>query len=173
MEEHLTFKGIPINGAPEEISKQLQAHGFVQAEVFQNGSICLDGTFAAVENCIIVINYSKLVETTWAITVWFPEQDSWFSLQDQYQRFKDMFIKKYGRPEKDFEFFMPPYEDGDGDELSALKSDYVTYMSFFYTDLGVITVELDTSCCLKITYEDKFNSDLVSKQRESVANEDI
>lgn len=171
--EHLCFKGIPIDGAPENISKQLQAHGFVQNEVFPNGRICLTGTFAAVEDCTIVINYSKLVEKTWAITVWFPEQYSWFSLKDQYLRFKDMFIKKYGRPEKDFGFFMPPYEDGDGDELSALKSDNVTYISFFYTDLGVITLELDTSCCLKIIYEDKLNSDLVSKQKESVANEDI
>ena len=173
MDAHLTFKGIPINGSPEEISKQLQAQGFVQTEVFQNESICLTGTFAAVENCIIVINYSKLIETTWAIIVWFPEEDSWFFLKEQYQLFKDMFIKKYGRPEKDFGFFMPPYEDGDDDELTALRSEHATYMSFFYTDLGVIAVELDKSCCLKITYEDKFNSDLVSRQKESVANEDI
>lgn len=173
MEEHLTFKGIPITGASEDISMQLQSIGFIQEKVYPNRCISLTGTFAAIEDCIIFIIYSKLGETTWQVEVWFPELHNWFDLKAQYNRFKDAFIKKYGRPQKDFSFFMPPYEEGGGDELYALESENVTYMSFFYTDLGVITVELDKSCCLKITYEDKFNSGLISKLQESVVNDDI
>ncbi len=129
--------------------------------------------FAAVNVCMLLIHNSKFGKTTWAITILFPIQNNWFSLKEQYKQFKDMFIKKYGHPKDDFCFFTPPYEEGDGDELSALESENATYMSVFHTDLGFISVNIDKSCCLKITYEDKLNSDLDTKQQEAVAYDDI
>lgn len=59
--------------------------------------------------------------------------------------------------DKDYEFFVSPYDDGDGYEMKAVAIDKCRYISFFLARGGHIVVQIDKTVRVKVIYEDREN----------------
>lgn len=94
--------------------------------------------------------------TVFKVIVYFPIRSDWNTLKKEYFEKKKMYSIKYLLIE-DFEFFSPPYEDGDGYELRALKKEKCDYISFYETHGGHIDVSIGNNAQILISYEDDEN----------------
>ena len=169
--KHLEFKGIPIDGSLNEFVSKLEAKGFTKTETM--GTIAqLKGEFAG-ENVNVYVVGSEKTKTVWKVAVFFPEKSSWRSLKRDYFDYKELFTKKYGKPKNDFEFFSDPYYEGDGYELQALRLDKCSYCSFYNTREGSIMLEIDSSKCISVGYEDATNVKIKSREEEENVMDDI
>ena len=70
--EHLTFKGVPIDGTLNEYVSKLKRSGFTHIGI-ENGIAMLKGDFAAYKNCIIGVSTLKQKDLVSKIAVIFPE----------------------------------------------------------------------------------------------------
>lgn len=169
--KHLEFKGIPIDGSLNEFVSKLEAKGFTKTETMGT-MVQLKGDFAG-ESVNVYVVGSEKNKTVWKVAVFFPEKSSWRSLKSDYFDYKELFTKKYGKPKNDYEFFSDPYYEGDGYELSALKRDKCTYCSFYYPEGGIIMLEISSSECVLVGYEDSTNAKIKSREEEENAMDDI
>lgn len=167
--DHLTFKGIEIDGEVSEFVKKLEAKGYTTFVEIDKAAI-LTGEFAG-ENAKIFVLGGK-DEKVWKIAVHFEKKSTWNDLKLSYISYKEALTKKYGEGES-YEFFKPPYYEGDGYELSALKLDKCTYLTYFRTKNGSIGVEIATDNYVEITYEDKENVKLHKKKKEQMKYDDL
>lgn len=172
---HLVFKGIPINGHSDAVAQALQMQGFKFGHNLENGSKALEGCFAGVNDCSIMVINSPFINSVWKIAVFMPKNNNWWNIKNEYGRFKAMFSKKYGQPAS-YEYFSYPYEEGDGYELTAFSAGKASYVSFFETEKGSITLRIDdfgdgTQLC--VHYEDKQNSDAHALLAQVSAESDI
>lgn len=169
--EHLTFKGIEINGNLIDIRKQLEFKGFSFVDDIDDGFF-MEGDFAGYSNCEILVLGSKYTNYVWKIVVYLPKKNNWYDLSAEYFNCKEIFKQKYGKP-KSYEYFIQPYVEGDGYEMTAVSSNNCTYTSYFENSLGYITVEISSEERITFAYEDKKNSRLDSEAREIQAKQDI
>ena len=170
-EKHFSFKGIEINGSPENIRTQLESKGF-SFRSRDGNYIFLEGNFAANENCGITIISNHNLNLVWCIQVNLPKQYVWDNLKTEYMYYKKWFTQKYGDPVSD-EFFRSPYEEGDGYEMTAISSYNCHYCSFFYTTLGRIEVSIASCGGLCISYIDNYNFNLHTETKDNQAYLDI
>ena len=82
---HLTFKGIEINGSLDDIRIQLENKGFSFISNIENG-IVLEGDFAGFSNCEIIVSYSPYINLVWRIIVLLPQKSQWYDLKEEYFR---------------------------------------------------------------------------------------
>lgn len=169
---HLSFRDIEINGTISDFCAQLIALGYHSPVTIDGGSMVLKGDFAGVPNCEIYVIRSRYDDFVWKVAVFMPENNNWYGLKSEYERFKNMFTKKYGTP-KSYEFFSDPYEEGDGYELTALSVGKCSYISFYHLPLGVISVSISDSGSISIGYEDEFNTERKSSEIDNLASDEI
>ena len=146
--EHLTFKGLPIDGSKQEFVKELQRQGYVYVD-----DDILSGTFIGRDS------YVFIYDTPITNTVWQVGDD-----------LVDVYTKKYGAPILDQKEFKSPWREGDGHELFALRSDRCVYRTVFVyikdrMDIGCVEIRMANDCRIIILYEDSINSDLLTKER--------
>ena len=170
-QEHMTFKGIPIDGPLSSFISQLETKGFTH-ELTDGNVAMLKGDFAGKCDCTIGVLASKQSNTVFKIIVYFPKKTSWYSLKSEYKSFKESYTKKYGTP-LTYEYFIDPYFDGDGYELQALSLKKCTYASFYKTDKGYISVQINDSKCVTVIYEDAINVQIKNHETEMSISEDI
>lgn len=170
-QEHMTFKGIPIDGSLSSFVSQLKSKGFTH-ELTEGNIAMLKGDFAGKSDCIIGVLASKQSKKVWKVVVRFPEKTSWYSLKSEYRSFKESYTEKYGTPTS-YEYFSDPYYEGDGYELQALRLEKCTYASYYETDKGYISVEIDDSKCVTVMYEDAINVKIKNHEAEMSISEDI
>jgi hypothetical protein len=168
---HMTFRGIPICGSIDTVRQNLESLGYTFNGYLDNGAV-MNGEFAGKFGCDVYILGSVGTQQVWKVIINFPEHKSWYSLKSEYLQYKEIFTNKYGKPES-FEFFEYPYEDGDSYELTALYNEKCTFQSFFKTENGYITIEIEANNCISITYEDSIGAKIATKERESKVNFDI
>ncbi len=70
--EHLTFKGVPIDGTLNQFVSKMKAAGFT-SEGVQDGTAVLSGDFAGYKECIIVVSTLQNKDLVSTIGVMFPE----------------------------------------------------------------------------------------------------
>ena len=150
---------------------QLENKGFSFISNIENG-IVLEGDFAGFSNCEIIVSYSPYINLVWRIIVLLPQKSQWYDLKEEYFRCKDLFLKKYGKPQS-YEYFTSPYEEGDGYEMTAVSSENCSYASYFDTSLGFVVVKISVDERVMFVYEDKCNADLDSEARNNQADLDI
>lgn len=163
--EHLTFKGVPIDGTLNEYVLKMQSAGFLYLGS-QDETAILKGDFAGFKGCLICVstlNNSDIVNT---ISVIFPKKDDWSSLEENYKYLKNMLKEKYGKPSKCVEEFQGDvFPRSNSDKLLNLKMDRCTYVTIFETSKGNIQLSLEsqeyTSHFVKLQYWDKINTDVV------------
>lgn len=152
-QEHLKFKGIPIDGNIYAFSKKLASTGFEY--VYSDGEmVLLKGEFLNRE-CYPIVQGRGESNTTWRVRVMFTQKTDWNSLKEEYFYFKEQFQQKYGMGESK-EFFEDsyPYKQDDDDEMDAIEKWACTYRTVFETELGVISIKIENSKQVSIYFED-------------------
>lgn len=95
--EHLTFKGVPIDGTLSEYIAKMKSVGFKYLGE-QNGTAILQGDFAGFKSCTVGVSTLKAVNVVSTIGVIFPACEDWSSLERDYEHLKSMLTQKYGEP---------------------------------------------------------------------------
>ena len=126
------FNGVECGKPLNETVAAFLAKGFVkeQSDPKNPHIVKLVGDINGVQHEVIVLA-TKKTKIVWKFTVWLPASFSWSSSKSEFLKYKEIFIKKYGEPSSDYNFFIPPYEEGDGSEMLALKNDKCRYSCFF------------------------------------------
>lgn len=160
--KHLSFKGIPIDGSPEEFGKALSRNGFTYDYEYNN-VLFYKGSFAGYNGCYIAIKSSNNI--VYEVVVLFPENYSWSHLYNNYTNIKTMLTLKYGEPTIEREEFVntPIFInlDDDNDKFYEVKDGHCVYGANFtsLTDgLGNITIEIKDTGRVGLYYEDFMNS---------------
>lgn len=171
---HLLFKQFPITGDVKSFIQSLISSGYTMVEPYNYtyNAATLRGSFAGNNDCSIAVLGTPKSHITCCVMVFLQEHYIWYTIKDQYEKIKNQLAKKYGNPES-YEYFMDPYYEGDGSELTALFSDHCTYLSMFNTSNGKITVSMTGEAKVMIAYQDKINTEIKESESNSLAHEDL
>lgn len=172
--EHLTFKGIPIDGTLTSFVQKMKQKGFTHITT-SDGTAIMGGTFAGYKDCTLGIISTKGGNLVYVVNVIFPSCDTWSSLEIDYLSLKDMLTEKYGTPSdcvEEFRSYSPPEDDSM--KMIYLKNDKCKYRTFFQTEKGDIMLRLtylDSSMksCVTMSYRDSMNE----KVKDSDAMDDL
>lgn len=172
-QEHLKFKGIPIDGTVSEFVAKLKQKGCTYIESYDSG-VMMKGDFATEKNCTILVAAPKANCPLERILVICPDKDTWSSLYNNYARLKDMLAAKYGEPfscEEKFQGYSEP--DTDSEKMYEVKMDRCKYISVFENENGYIELNISHngrySCYVRLLYVDSVNKNAA----ESKAMDDI
>jgi len=165
-QEHLTFKGVPIDGTLKSYTDAMIRAGF-HYEGTQDGISLLTGDFAGYKNCIIGVSTLKNLDLVNRIAVLFPKKETWTSVLSDYENLKSMLTKKYGEPKYSNEKFTGYIGDYDnGLVMHALSEGEYDWYTVFSTALGDIELSIIEgssyhTACVKLTYYDDKNYKIV------------
>ena len=171
-QEHLTFKGIPIDGSLTSFVEKLKAKGFTSVAV-NSESAMMKGDFAG-KICKTVIFATKKSKKVHSVIVEVETSNSWSTLKSTYNDYKSSLTTKYSNGNS-IERFLPPYEAGDGYEMSALRLDKCTYLTKFTTAKGdiVLTIGYMEEGNVVLYYMDKVNTTLSEAEEKSLISSDL
>lgn len=177
--QHLSFKGVPIDGNITEFVSKMKAQGYVTHELngqVGNNTYILKGQFAGMSDCTILILYSTLTKTVCKVVVSSDDYTSWSSVKNQYTTLSEAFSKKYTQT-TDFCEFVSPYYEGDGYEFLALDSGKGMCASLYEAEGGTIVLEITAvnsrKGYVKIVYEDKANFSMYKSEKDNDIIKDI
>lgn len=140
--EHLSFKGVPIDGTLNEYVAKMKAAGFSHLGT-QDGTAILQGDFAGFKSCTVGVSTLKAVNVVSTIGVIFPSHDDWSSLERDYEHLKSMLIKKYGDPADVVEQFQGrTTPNSNNEKIHELLMDRCTWFTTFETPKGDIQLSL-------------------------------
>lgn len=165
--DHLSFKGIPIDGTLNEYVAKMKQSGFTMLGT-EDGIVMLKGDFASYKDCIIGVSTLKGKDLVSKITVIFPALESWSSLASNYFNLKEMLTEKYGEPSEcveKFDVYGEPKDDGS--KFMYVQLDKCKYYSIFKTEKGNIELQIKgnhSSSLVILSYFDKINSDIVKQK---------
>ncbi len=159
--EHLTFKGIPIDGTLKEFTAKLKQKGFTHISS-EEGVALFSGDFAGYKNCTAIAVSSKERDLVCKVAVIFPSHDKWSELESDYMSLKRMLTEKYGEPSECVEKFQSPFPPQDDNrKMHELKLDMCKYYSAFETERGSIELQLShqsvMKCFVTLSYYDGIN----------------
>jgi hypothetical protein len=167
--EHLSFKGVPIDGTLNEYVSKMKQSGFNHLQT-EDGTAYLNGDFAGYKDCYVGVSTLKQNDLVYKIVVVFKEKDTWSVLSTNYFDLKQMLTEKYGEPsdvvEKfDVESFAQPRDDQD--RFYNVKTDKCKYYSKWQTEKGQIQLKIDhnssRSCYVTLAYFDKSNGETIKQ----------
>ena len=160
--EHMTFKGIRIDGTLNEYVLKMKKSGFTHRGT-ENKFAILEGDFAGYKGCTIGVATLEQKDLVSKITVIFPERDTWSTLSSNYFNLKELLTEKYGEPTESVEkwdTYSKPQDDGD--RMYAVKRDNCKYYTTYETENGDIQLSIDhdnlLNCFVRLSYFDKINS---------------
>lgn len=159
--EHMTFKGIPIDGTLNSFVSKLGQKGFTHIST-NDGAAILSGDFAAYKNCTIVAVSSKEKNLVVKVAVIFPSHETWSPLENNYLSLKQMLTTKYGDPSDCIETFQSYSQpNDDNDKMHELQMDRCKYATLFETEKGDIELQIShqdySNCYVILSYYDSIN----------------
>lgn len=161
---HLSFKGVPIDGALDHYVKEMRQKGFTLVNT-EKGCATLRGDFAGIKGCEVVVSTLDAVDLVSNIGVIFPVQITWARLEGDYLSLKRDLTTKYGQPTECVERFDNLYIDDDNNRLYSLKLDRCHYYSVWSTELGDIELSLQRdellNCYVFLKYYDRANDSVI------------
>ncbi len=151
---HIKFMGVEIAGDYKSFKDSLESKGFIYTNSFET----MHKFYGKFTNEIVQLEVLATPRTNKVCKViaYFPEKDTWSDLKKDYFAKKKLYSEKYPI-DRDFEFFMSPYDDGDGYEMRAVSLEKCRFISFFLAIGGHIIVKIDKSSQVKVVYEDRVN----------------
>jgi len=166
--EHLSFKGVPIDGTLDEYVTKMKQNGFSHLGT-ENGMAILNGDFAGYKDCHVGVSTLKQKDLVYKIGVLFPEQDTWSRLSTNYFELKQMLTEKYGKPSEvveKFDTYSQPRDDNS--RMHEVGMDRCKYYSIWQTDKGEIQLSIEHESVMKhfvrLAYFDKINSDIIKEK---------
>ncbi len=95
-QEHLSFKGIPIEGSMTEFCQKLRDKGFTSIGREDNLSL-FSGDFTGRE-ATVGVTATDDGKNVFAVVVMFNPSEEWNTLVDTYEYYKNLYTHKYGEP---------------------------------------------------------------------------
>lgn len=171
--EHLTFKGVPIDGTLTEFVSKLKQKGLTHIGT-EDGTAILKGDFAAYKNCTVAAIALKQKNLVAKVGVMFPSLETWSSLSNNYFSLKEMLTKKYGEPEVCIEEFQTKImPNDDNSKIHEVRMNRCKYVTGYTTEKGDIELQIKGSftdgCYVTLIYFDKINGEVI----EAEAMEDL
>lgn len=161
-QEHLTFKGVPIDGTLDTYVANMKKAGFTF--IGENDGIALlRGDFAGYRNCTIGVVTLKSIDIVNRISVLFDSHQDWNNIYVNYSSLKEMLTTKYGKyadcVEK-FEGYSEPRDDNG--KMHELTMDRCKFYTIWKTDKGSIELEIIKGNLgggkVRLTYWDNINT---------------
>ncbi len=170
VEEHLKFKGVPIDGTLAAYTRAMERAGFRKIGS-RSGVSILQGDFAGFKNCKVNVSTLSNHDLVCTIEVHLPLRQSWGDLYSDYSSLKTMLTQKYGKPTANEEYFQQNYVDDDSSRFHHLQFDRCVYYATFTAPNGTITLRIThdgeeydyDDCYVSLIYSDKANSNLVGQ----------
>lgn len=168
-DEHMTFKGIPMDGKLKHFTTKLKSKGYDLVGL-QQGTSILEGEFAGYKNCSIYVMADNS-DNVCKVLVVLPFMYKWKELESCYDDLVSMLKKKYGEPAHVENSFESDEIKNDRDKVDALKHDDCRYFSIFNSEYGtvqsVISHDGDASCFVVLCYYDNANRERSKKKAMS------
>jgi hypothetical protein len=164
--EHLTFKGVPIDGTLDDYVTNMKKAGFTLVSV-ENGLALFSGDFAGYKECIIGVVTLDGKDLVSKVTVVFPKRDTWSDLESNYSKLKELLTIKYGEPESHAEKFNSTYQpSSDIDKMYELLMERCEYSSSFELDNGAIQLSIEHAgyAFVMLAYFDKTNTEEIRQK---------
>ncbi len=158
--DHLTFKGIPIDGSLQTVIGKLVQNGFTRVYGEQSA---VSGRFLN-EDATVVVRTSDKTGNVYGITVGLEGSDKWSEFKAKIDNIATLFTKKYGEPsevhsERDNESMTI------GWEILFMKDGKFQYYYSWTAENGKISLHAvssyDNEETIIINYVDSKNSELL------------
>lgn len=158
-QEHLSFKGIPIEGSMTDFCQKLKAKGFIPINQENNLSI-FSGDFTG-RKAMIGVAASADGKNVHGVVVLFDSCSEWKTLVNTYNHYKELYSQKYGSPTLSKED-NPSRSDTNISLMYELNQGTVVYGSIWEVTGGEIELSIDKSSehlegSVKILYRDAQN----------------
>ena len=158
-QEHLSFKGIPIEGSMTEFCQKLKAKGFTQMGR-DNNSTLFTGDFTG-RNATVGVTATDDGKNVFAVIVFFDPSGEWNTLVNTYDYYKDLYTRKYGKPSVSKEK-NPAYSDSNTALMAEVYQGTVVYGSAWEVAGGDIQLSIEKSSgvyegMVMIRYQDSQN----------------
>ena len=170
-QEHMEFRGIPIDGDVTSFVSKMKDLGYKLDEVDGDVTI-MSGKFTGKDAHLYIVSSPK-TKIACKVMIFFEKQTSWSSLKSMYDDYKELLEQKYNIKPSSYEYFRKPYKAGDGYEMQALRLDKCVYNSFYETPQGYIALSIESNQTISIGYEDAINIEIRSKEKESNTLEEL
>ena len=158
-QDHLTFKGIPIEGSMTTFCQKLKAKGFTQMGKDKNITL-FTGDFTG-RQATIGVGASDDGKNVFSVVVLFDPSKEWNSLVSTYDYYKDLYTRKYGEPAISKEN-NPSHSDSNTALMAEVHQGTVVYGSAWNVPGGDIQLSIEKSAgiyegMIMIRYRDSQN----------------
>lgn len=139
-QEHLSFKGIPIEGSKTVFCQKIKAKGFTQ--MGRNNNVTLfTGDFTG-RQATVGVGATDDGKCVHSVVVIFDESREWNTLVDTYDFYKSLYTRKYGKPSAHREY-NPSSQDSNISLMYELGQGTVTYASAWNVTGGTIELSIE------------------------------
>lgn len=139
-QEHLSFKGIPIEGSMTSFCQKLKAKGLTQIEKDNNITMFV-GDFTG-RKASIGVGATDDGENVHSVVVLFDPNSEWKDLVNTYNYYKELYTRKYGKPSACMEN-NPSRQDSNISLMYELTQGRVTYASAWEVTGGTIELSIE------------------------------
>lgn len=140
--EHLTFKGVPIEGNMTEFCQKLKAKGLTYIGRENNISL-FEGDFTG-RNATIAVTATDDGNNVFAVVVFFDPTGEWNNLVNTFNYYKDLYTRKYGQPSISKEN-NPAYSDSNLALMAEVYQGTVVWASAWEVTGGDIELSIEKS----------------------------
>jgi hypothetical protein len=141
-QEHLTFKGIPIQGSLTSFCQKLKSKGLTQIENDQTSAIFV-GDFTGRKATIGVVATDD-GKNVFSVVVLFDSSEEWNTLVNTYDYYKQLYTRKYGEPKVSVEN-NPANRDSNISKMYEVNQGRVTWASAWEITGGDIELSIEKS----------------------------
>ena len=141
-QEHLSFKGIPIEGSMTAFCQKLKAKGFTSIGSDNNLTL-FTGDFTG-RNATVGVTATDDGKDVFAVVVLFDPSGEWNALINTYDYYKDLYTRKYGKPSISKEK-NPALSDSNTALMAEVHQGTVVYGSAWEVTGGDIQLSIEKS----------------------------
>ena len=141
-QEHLSFKGIPIEGSMTAFCQKLKAKGFTSLGRDNNITL-FSGDFTG-RKATVGVTATDDGKNVFAVVVFFDPSGEWNTLVNTYDYYKDLYTRKYGVPTISKEN-NPALSDSNTALMAEVHQGTVVYGSAWEVTGGDIQLSIEKS----------------------------
>ena len=141
-QEHLSFKGIPIEGSMTEFCQKLKSKGFTSIGR-ENNITLFSGDFTG-RQATVGVTATDDGKNVFAVVVLFDPSGEWNTLVNTYDYYKDLYTRKYGKPTISKEN-NPAHLDSNTALMAEVHQGTVVYGSAWEVTGGDIQLSIEKS----------------------------
>lgn len=138
-QEHLSFKGIPIQGSLTEFCNKIKNKGFTVTSK-ENDITVFSGDFTG-RKVSVAVTATNDGQNVFGIVLVFDPSEEWNTLVSTYDYYKDLYTRKYGKPTASREN-NPARSDSNTSLMREVHQGTVTYSSVWEVTGGDIQLSI-------------------------------